>query len=642
MKPLEQGFHAVLIGIDDYRSTVYGPLRGAVNDVEALRTLLHDEWGAPQQAVRTLIAPRNSEEAPRDEDLPTYANMTNAIRQLGERAEPEDQVLIYFSGHGARFPTRIPDRRDEDGLDKALVPVDIDGAEKPGAPLRDLELAHLIEGLAERELLVTLVLDCCHSGGSLRDARAGDSTIRGGEVDLRERPLGSVASSAELSALWERLPRLRDAEVWSGWRLPAAAVVTAACRAHEVATEQLVDRRMRGIFTYWWLDCLQRRGFGQTYRQVQERLVGKVLEALEGQSPTLEGDTDRQVFGRERRPMKLGIRVLAVDEAKREVYLGAGRGHGLGPGALVRLDLGQETPALFRIGDLLDSTRSIALPLEATTPLPETGDQLFLTDPGDAAARQRVSLGDGLAEVLPEDVLEETQRAIAASGFLELVESDANLLLRVEDGSLGIFDSTGQQLLSLHGLTRAQEVVERLEHLAELERVLALKNGSEESQLDGVVQLRFLRPPPDWQPRKRIFVERGEELTPPVTVGDGDVVWLVVENNSQLAINYAVFDLRPDWSCRRLIPGDRDTATLPSKRHKAFPLSLRYFESDRPCRDVFKLVASVDQTDFSWLELPVPGEPKLGLRDFPRPLVTTAWQHWTTHQLTFEVRPPNP
>ena len=87
-------FHAVLIGIDAYRSR---PLHGCVNDVDAVQRLLIERAGVPADRVRRLASPHPG--ARHDPSVPetpaTLANIRAALDALAAQVQDGDRVFIY-------------------------------------------------------------------------------------------------------------------------------------------------------------------------------------------------------------------------------------------------------------------------------------------------------------------------------------------------------------------------------------------------------------------------------------------------------------------------------------------------------------------------------------------------------------------
>lgn len=171
---------AVLIGIEYYEHPEQSPttprhdgrgneieyktLLGCVNDILAVEQYLVDTIKVNPKHITKLLAPcpgrKYLSQLPvgsyRD---PSYGNMADALK-VPEGAKKGDYVYIHFSGHGARATTVFPELKDG-GVDEALVPSDIT---RGGSYLRDLEMGILLQAMAGAGLVVTVVLDCCHSG----------------------------------------------------------------------------------------------------------------------------------------------------------------------------------------------------------------------------------------------------------------------------------------------------------------------------------------------------------------------------------------------------------------------------------------------------------------------------------------------
>lgn len=151
---------ALLVGINDYPSP--NQLEGAVNDVQALKKILVDKWQFADKNVITLL----NKEA-------TFKNIINELNKLKTRSKANDQVFIYFSGHG----TSAIDKGLKLALPStsgAFIPVDF-----PLSAKHDLDslqktmivgkwhLQPLLKEL-EKDRSVFVAMDSCYSGNAVR------------------------------------------------------------------------------------------------------------------------------------------------------------------------------------------------------------------------------------------------------------------------------------------------------------------------------------------------------------------------------------------------------------------------------------------------------------------------------------------
>ena len=338
---LSQPLRALLIGIDHYPEGGcladggwYPDLHGSVRDIERMECYLRLELGVARERIQRLTAPIPGAAPwvqPPAGELPTYENIVASFQSLIRRSRPGEQVLIHYSGHGGRIPTLAPAVKTN-GLDEALVPTDI---ADPGARyLRDLEIAHLLREMVEHELFVTLVLDCCHSGGATRHG----VQVRGGSaIDRTLRPRESlVATLPVMSGHWKKLLEStpRDVTVGSGWLPdPRGYVLLAACRAQELAYEYVVSRVGQvGALSHGLLEGLRAMGPSGTYRQLYHRIEAQVRSRYEMQTPQIEGDLDRLLF----EPSFVARPRHAVNVLRSEcgrLLLNTGEAQGVGVGA---------------------------------------------------------------------------------------------------------------------------------------------------------------------------------------------------------------------------------------------------------------------------------------------------------------------
>jgi len=312
--------HALLIGVDHYEPN-RGPdrlrfddLEGAVNDtMRIVRYLREGPLRVACRGIRTLISPGlfSRIEMPPPELLPTYGNIVREIQTLTDRVGEGDQVLIQFSGHGARVPS-VPPITGRRRIDESIVP--LDGADPDGGVLRDVEMYGLLSKLSATGAYVTVILDSCHSGSALRGSRRGRVRFRGlglrtGFWGPRESAVGSwdelYGRMAEAErATWR--PGFRQFAARSGWfPQPEGCVLLAACRGPELAREEdLGSVGVSGAFTHCLLEVLEERGEEISYANLQHLVSERVLASWKTQMPIFEGDGELGFLGAGRRPSR--------------------------------------------------------------------------------------------------------------------------------------------------------------------------------------------------------------------------------------------------------------------------------------------------------------------------------------------------
>jgi Caspase domain len=210
-------------------------------------------------------------------------------------------------------------------------------------------MAHILSRMVDKGLVVTLVLDSCHSGGATRGR--GDATARGTDaVDAAPRPQDSaVASIEELENTWQVLHFQDPAQaatsskditrglssVGSGWLPdPKGYVLLAACRPSESAYEYAFEKEEKnGALTYWLLKSLKQMDKGLTYKIIHDRLVANVHTQFPLQTPMLEGDADREIFGSDRVQSVYVVNVMGIDSSNNSrILINAGQVHGIRKG----------------------------------------------------------------------------------------------------------------------------------------------------------------------------------------------------------------------------------------------------------------------------------------------------------------------
>ena len=104
---------------------------------------------------------------------------------------------------------------------------------------------------------------------------------------------------------------------------PTSYALLAACRPQELAIEDSIDGGLPcGVFTHYLLATLREQGRGATYRWLHAGLVARIHARYPGQTPMIEGKSDRLIFSRDELPTLWGVNVLEIEGASE------GEGHG--------------------------------------------------------------------------------------------------------------------------------------------------------------------------------------------------------------------------------------------------------------------------------------------------------------------------
>lgn len=639
----------------------YPDLEGCVRDISQVEQMLRSTLNLEDDSILKLSAPvtedkNNSMPA---NHLPTYENIVKAFQNLTAKANPGDQIYIHYSGHGGRTPTLLPKLKGENGLDESLVPTDI--GNNDSRYLRDIEMSHLLRAMTDKGLIVTLVIDSCHSGGATR--AIGGGAVRGiSNVDTTERPADSlVASNDELSRTWLGITagNTRSINVESGWMPPQKNfVLLAACRANELANEFAFDSKLRnGALTYWLLDALKQNGPGLTYRMLYNRVVAKVHAKFVEQTPQLEGEGNRTVFGSDQVQSQFAVNVLKVDIGQQRLLLNTGLTQGMSKGAQFAIypataDFSKSSDrlAIVELEDPKETETWARIVQQLRPDNIEVGAQAVLLGIG-IRMRGRVRLvcqanlpptvdqDSGLQRL--QDEITQDEKTKNQNQWVRLVSETESADLQVAvnaHGEYEIWDADGKTVPNLRPVVlvadenSAAKVVQRLVHLTKYRNVRLIDNTDPSSALARklLIELGTKKPSENSDEKFGTFGEPFGLRSRPISVGE--IVFLRVTNLSKKAVNLTVLDLQPDWGISQVYPAvDRETGIAkdyellePGKENALLiPVQADLPTGYQQGTDVIKAIAAVEGTNFQWLQLPPLDQPiqtKSVTRAFANPL----------------------
>ncbi len=485
-------YHVLLIGIAAYPLR-YNSLNGCVNDIDAIEHLLLDPPGigipAEQIQVRRLAAPRQGTASNSQFQAETrFPNRENVVaefdRLAGPEVKPADRVLIYYSGHGhfaqlSNMPTH-----------EMIV---LNGGDEVQF-LYDVELNRYLAAIAGRTSDLTLVLDCCHSGGATRDIlyREPEGAVRLLQAnDFTEPPPPD-------------LPGLKDLPAGIMSSLDPSYLTLVACQAEESAREGCYyGGQSQGALTLALLQLLKPLSVEQRseirWADIFPRLLDSVGAACSSlcqppQYPALIGRPERRIFGGDWKRQDAGFSVSRLSNG--QCLVASGTLLGVTQDALLAVygpepaefpALGTDADLRARIGLLkvISADRSTCTAQVVNAPFDPTGARARLVQPGESH-RLRVLLESW--DPCLREFLEETNllRVVSADAF------DADLRISpMSDGGWTIGNEVTEEL-AIVPPDETFALRAGLESYYGYNTVLRLARNCVDAQLANVLSLRLL------------------------------------------------------------------------------------------------------------------------------------------------------
>lgn len=300
---------ALLIGINNYLHYKEKSLNGCVNDTKIMASVLKKRFGFNEDDIIIL----NDEEATRDA-------IVRELNHILEVCESNDIIVFHFSGHGSR--RRSWEANAPDGLEETIVPYDTGPHPESDRDIRDSDLRNWLALLTKKTANINLIFDNCHSGSIVR----GEKT-RGLNTDLRESSPSSVKASAIQTVSKNLFPPTS-----ANWlSLSNYYSLLTACEKAEFAWEYTTiedDRKTRyGAFTWFLVQELLNAPLHFTYQDVFEQLRINMQTSFLLQNPQIEGNKTRQLFSDVKTDVMQYVSVKKRTENK--IILSAGAVHGV-------------------------------------------------------------------------------------------------------------------------------------------------------------------------------------------------------------------------------------------------------------------------------------------------------------------------
>lgn len=596
--------YAILIGIDAYP---HGSLTSCVRDVTKIKECLEEKLSSVH--IRTLTASKSSDPeivTPREdpEDWPTCRNVTSAFQAITSQAEPEDFVYIHFSGHGTRLNPCFDFSNQSTG-DLALVL--LKGDQSPEEYLKGPRLAYFLKEMVNKNLKVTLVLDCCFSA----------TVYRNGGPSVRYLPCDLVTASSSLLdpeiSFGGRDPcsTKRDGSMRDNWLVdPNRYAILAACGPDESAkggSETSEKGLTYGVLSYFLLRTISAHGLGWRHKDMHHHIRAIFWESCIAQHPVLYGNADQGFFG----PVQphRGVRSARIVKREGIIQILAGQAHGLRDGDQFTMIAPMSTSGHgIEEGLIAKAIRVGAL----TSQLKLLGTHCNLRAGWIAKPLTCAYLTEfpiHLAPNLPrrdEWLAAFKERSLTAHMNTPQIPA-LHVVLKNTD-EYEILDSTGQNLINLPAMPRDQVDTDRfcdmLEHLIRFKAIKDLNNQ---------VPTATFRTSFDVQIVMGGAVFDAEEQ---IQVRHKGLVELTIYNKGDTTLYAHVYNLGPCWRVKGIldatyeaIPPRKDpqngSLSLPGKLSRRIRMTVPPIMKEYgSCEDIIKVFVTSQPTSFDLLELP--------------------------------------
>ena len=598
--------YAILIGINAYAQK---PLKSCVGDVHNIKRYLE---GVPYP-VHTEIFTATGGTEPGSSSIvedpslwPTHQHVISALERVTSMAKAGDFIYIHFSGHGTRYePSR--DFSNESVGDLALVLLDEENI-MPEKYLKGWKLAELVKNMVDKELAVTLVLDCCFSA----------AVYRREDPDVRFLPYDPTIGSG-LIPRHGRAPEIggqtnRDVSMLPNWLInPDGYAILTACGPHEEAREARFDGQKHGALSYFLLKSLETVGLAKKHKDIYDVLCAKFRKSPLSQNPVLYGNKGQGFF---EHPGSGSITTtVPIIEKDGTLELQAGQAQGVSDGdqfalyPLGSVELGprsQQDPVISQV----THTRAFTSDLQRldTTPI-------YAKTGWIASALVRSSLRklpiwldvdvprrDEWLTALKERSLDPHVDMAGRPFWIQVISKGNN--------ESEILDESGQKIPNIPTISQDQAgtsyICDLIEHLARYKLVKALTNNAPEDPFQQSFDVHI--------------VSRKGIIYPGILIEleHCDMVELVVENKGDQILYLFVYEMGPSWEIESVLRGSYEVIP-PRQVERGFrgrskrKLKMTVSEELRKlgyseCEDLVKVFVTSQPTSFDLLELPKLGE----------------------------------
>ncbi|KAE8444535.1 hypothetical protein EG329_014459 [Mollisiaceae sp. DMI_Dod_QoI] len=563
-------------------------------------------------------------------NLPTYINVVSGLKKITSESSRGDFVYVHFSGHGTAVE---PSGQFSNGSTGELALVLLEGTNGTNIRyLRGEDLAGLLQDMVEKELVVTVVLDCCFSGSVMRN----DDSVRflpyDSAIDLAYPPIFKQGSSLGDHVI---PTAYRSASMSPNWLInPHGYTILAACGPTEIAHEMGVNGTMHGALSYFLIRTFTRYGrVGGKHQHIYSRLCARFRESWQRQAPMLYGNKSLGFFEDSKYALD-SIQIPIIKNRSGSLQLEAGKAHAISEGDRFALcdvisakseSRSREDPVILEVTQVSAFTSDLKL-VDATD-IPTLSGLTAIALTCLYLRRFSVCLDLRLPGKDIWDVALQERRSlnIVHTGSTKLGSSFSFYVTVSTKDCYEIRDESNQRIVNLpdplYDLEQnADYLLDIVDHLLRFKLVKGLATSCLTGPAHPFNELFTVHL---INAAGKIFYPGSSHLECLIEVKHGDVVTLVVQNKAEeggQSLHVHLYSMGSDWEIENLLRGDYDV--IPSRgsnKSKDFQLGTdgqwkKNIKMTVPrelrdkgfhyCDDIFKVFLTARPTSFIALELP--------------------------------------
>jgi len=274
---------ALLVGINKYPDP-QNELRGCIHDILDMEHFISESNKVyAKQNIKKLT-----------DKQATKKEIVSQIKWLLEGAQPGDQLLFHYSGHGAQAPTLTP-QLESDGLDEIICPYNFDGSNP--TTLRDKEFAQLFADIPKGVHFVW-ISDSCHAEDLSRNPKmAGETQYRYFNA-LAPMYAGMVNEQRENEEILNEVNEAMAYEASPIITAPLNGALLSACASHELSADAYINNRFNGAFTHYLIKNLMQYSDSKTMQAIIQLVSMDLDKNGYDQNPEVEGLLGNKTFFR--------------------------------------------------------------------------------------------------------------------------------------------------------------------------------------------------------------------------------------------------------------------------------------------------------------------------------------------------------